>query len=477
MRGIDTPAEKYYFRTHIPFTEPKLYTMLNNWHNVKQHLLLLMAGLVTSTAIAQPCTQLLIASYSPGNVCTGRSLNLSANTISGASYSWTGPAGFFSTGQNPIVPSVVLNQAGSYIVTATAGSCVYKDTVNVAVNATPPTPTLNVNNPSCKGSTLNFSIGGMSGGSFTIYNPGGIPMSGLSIFNLSSIHNGTYKMVATATNGCKSDTAYHTVQVIELPTPILLADTPICRGDTLHMYVMNNTPFVDNYYWNTPTSSPFYTSPAPLHLPNVTNPGIYTVRTVLDGCMSPLASTLVSFKPSIFATTTVTADGEIQPGYAEITFNAHIANGGALPTIQWFKNGAPIVGANDTTYKGIMFSDIFPMDWFYAQVQRDSACGGINYSDTIHVNEVLNVQNISETNELSLYPNPNAGRFTLRTPTTIGTATIELINSVGQRSYITKIDLVSTMEITLPAGLSNGIYTLRLTGDDKAYITRFTVNR
>ncbi|WP_276134096.1 T9SS type A sorting domain-containing protein [Polluticoccus soli] len=450
--------------------------MLNNWNNLKQHFLVLVAGLCTSTAVAQPCTQLLIASYTPGNVCTGRSLNLSANTISGASYSWTGPAGFFSTGQNPIVPSVAVNNTGAYIVTATAGSCIYKDTVNVVANITPATPVLTANNPPCKGGNLALGISGPTGTTFALYNPSGVLMSSQTIINLSSSHNGTYKAVATSiANGCKSDTSYYSVQVIDLPAPILLADASICRGDTLHMYVMNNTPSVDNYYWNTPTFSPFYTAPTPLHLPNVTNAGVYTVRTVFDGCMSPVASTLVTFKPSVFATTTVTADGEIQSGFTEMTFTAHISNGGGSPTIQWFKNGAPIPGAINTTYKGIMFSDIFPMDWFYAQVQRDSACGGINYSDTIQMNEVLNVQNVGESNDLTLYPNPNTGQFTLQIPSLNETATIEIINSVGQRSFMTTIDRAGTLDITLPPGLANGMYTLRLTGDDKAYVTRFTV--
>ncbi|MDB5122543.1 MAG: C-terminal target protein [Mucilaginibacter sp.] len=51
--------------------------------------------------------------------CAGNTLSLTANTVSGATYSWTGPGGFTSTQQNPTVSSAL---AGTYILTVTSGS-------------------------------------------------------------------------------------------------------------------------------------------------------------------------------------------------------------------------------------------------------------------------------------------------------------------------------------------------------------------
>src|SRR5690606_30942844 len=53
-------------------------------------------------------------------LCVGSTLNLTSASVSGASYSWTGPVSFSSTLQNPSISSIALNQAGTYSVIATA---------------------------------------------------------------------------------------------------------------------------------------------------------------------------------------------------------------------------------------------------------------------------------------------------------------------------------------------------------------------
>src|SRR6187549_1262416 len=105
---------------------------------MKKFLQLFILILFSGKAIAQPCTQTIFASYYPGTICSGKSLSLSASTVTGAtSYSWTGPGGYSATSQNPVRNPVPSTGSGSYIVTATAGACVYKDTVNVVVSPTP----------------------------------------------------------------------------------------------------------------------------------------------------------------------------------------------------------------------------------------------------------------------------------------------------------------------------------------------------
>lgn len=59
-----------------------------------------------------------------GPLWPGMTLNLSASTVPGASYSWTGPGGFVSTNQNPAVTNVNTAGSGQYAVTAVVGACV-----------------------------------------------------------------------------------------------------------------------------------------------------------------------------------------------------------------------------------------------------------------------------------------------------------------------------------------------------------------
>ena len=70
-------------------------------------------------------------------VCQGAALNLSAITIAGAAYTWSGPNGFTSFAQNPVIPAVTAAAAGTYTVTITAGGCSATGTTVVTVNPQP----------------------------------------------------------------------------------------------------------------------------------------------------------------------------------------------------------------------------------------------------------------------------------------------------------------------------------------------------
>ncbi|MEI6765892.1 MAG: hypothetical protein WCM76_09645 [Bacteroidota bacterium] len=70
-------------------------------------------------------------------VMVGSTLNLTAAASNGTApynFSWTGPAGFTSTQQNPAIGNAQSINAGSYIVTVTdAGNCIAKDTTVVII--------------------------------------------------------------------------------------------------------------------------------------------------------------------------------------------------------------------------------------------------------------------------------------------------------------------------------------------------------
>ena len=58
-----------------------------------------------------------------GPIFAGMTLNLTASTVPGATYSWIGPNGFTSSNQNPSIINATTNASGIYNVTATVGSC------------------------------------------------------------------------------------------------------------------------------------------------------------------------------------------------------------------------------------------------------------------------------------------------------------------------------------------------------------------
>ncbi len=71
------------------------------------------------------------------SICEGAALNLTAASSStpGVTYEWTGPSGYNSTVQNPIIHPTTLSNAGDYIVVAKLNGCTsIPDTTNVVIN-------------------------------------------------------------------------------------------------------------------------------------------------------------------------------------------------------------------------------------------------------------------------------------------------------------------------------------------------------
>jgi hypothetical protein len=78
------------------------------------------------------------AASNDGPVCAGGTLHLSASTVAGGVYAWTGPNGFTSSLQNPSVANVPLAGAGTYSVTVTVNGCESAAAAtNAAVRALP----------------------------------------------------------------------------------------------------------------------------------------------------------------------------------------------------------------------------------------------------------------------------------------------------------------------------------------------------
>lgn len=70
-----------------------------------------------------------------GPVCIGQTLTLTANPVAGATYLWTGPNGFSSPDQNPVVNNFSANSVGDYSVTINIGGCNSPDaTTTVSIN-------------------------------------------------------------------------------------------------------------------------------------------------------------------------------------------------------------------------------------------------------------------------------------------------------------------------------------------------------
>ncbi|MCP9764327.1 hypothetical protein EGI31_15380, partial [Lacihabitans soyangensis] len=99
-------------------------------------------------------------------ICEGSSINLTST--GGGDYSWSGPNGFVSTSQNPIITSSTDDNQGVYTLTVTTNGCTSTATTSVTITPVPSIST-NSNLTVCVGSPINLN--GNGGGTYAWTGP------------------------------------------------------------------------------------------------------------------------------------------------------------------------------------------------------------------------------------------------------------------------------------------------------------------
>ncbi|MFY7908867.1 MAG: 3-coathanger stack domain-containing protein [Emticicia sp.] len=238
----------------------------------------------TFTITVNPTPTVSASSNSP--ICSGNSVSLSCSE--GSNYSWTGPNGFSSSIQNPIITNVTTG--GTYSVTITdSNGCTATATTAVTVNSLPSANPTN-NTPICASSTLNLSSAQSTSYVWTGPNSFSSTEQNPSISNVTTAANGVYTLTVTNSNGC-SASATTNVIVNALPVPNPTSDSPKCVGTTLSF---NSVAGMTSYAWTGPNS--FSSSVQTPSISNVTSAanGVYTLTVVNSNGCSASATTSVT---------------------------------------------------------------------------------------------------------------------------------------------------------------------------------------
>lgn len=183
-----------------------------------------------------------------GPVCIGDSIQLSVSNISNATYLWTGPNGFTSTQQNPIVSdSATLSMAGTYSVTVTVNGNISQPVSTVViVNSTPSAPTTGNNGPVTAGSSLSLTASPVSGATYSWTGPNGFASTQQNPMvsnNATSSMAGIY-YVSAVVNDCYSSLVPTTV-VVDVPCNTISIDTTSSIGSQFNL---------SDFSWNHTTS-------------------------------------------------------------------------------------------------------------------------------------------------------------------------------------------------------------------------------
>lgn len=222
-----------------------------------------------------------------GPICEGEDLELTVNASSGATYAWTGPNGFASTDQNPVITGASLASIGNYCVIVTIDGCVSEESCTWAfINSAPEMPIISSNSPICEGGYIELSTGFVEGATYTWADPNGFELLGqYPLFPYDFIPvAGTYSLVVTV-DGCESEAAYTDVIIHPRPDkPVVESNGPICKGEDLEL--TTNAVAGGIYQWSGPNG--FSSSDQNLVINQATSAenGYYCVIVTVDDCKS-----------------------------------------------------------------------------------------------------------------------------------------------------------------------------------------------
>ncbi len=223
-------------------------------------------------------------------LCLHDTLKLYAGTTA-PEYSWTGPAGFQSSAQNPLLLNFQQADTGKYYVVTQNTYCTSPPD-SIYVNIYPPTYSTNADTTICQGGKL-FLYGVGDTYIWSVL-PGGSPLSTLSCTACTdplAIPTLTTSYVISSNQmGCNTrDTVVVTVLNYPAP-PSLSSNTPICVGDTLKLYAGTTA---TTYSWTGPGSFSNNLQNPVLINGQLSNTGTYHLIASNGPCMSTDSTSVV----------------------------------------------------------------------------------------------------------------------------------------------------------------------------------------
>jgi gliding motility-associated-like protein/fimbrial isopeptide formation D2 family protein/uncharacterized repeat protein (TIGR01451 family) len=249
-------------------------------------------------------------------VCEGVNIILTTNTVA-AAYNWSGPNGFMSNVQNPVViANATTVNAGVYTLSIVdANGCRSGDTsVLVSVNANPASVTINSNSPICFGDTLTLTSSSDCGQSQWI-GPNGNSASTLGtvgggnvLWTIGSTTNipstdanylpGDWSMICVDTiTGCRSESNTITINITPIPsTPAAFNNSPVCVGGTVQLTTTTVSNGSYAWYADSTLTTLVATSQNPT-IANITTDSTFYIVVTVNTCASLTGSTNISVHP------------------------------------------------------------------------------------------------------------------------------------------------------------------------------------
>ena len=282
----------------------------------------------TTFVTINPCPAAPLVSNN-GPLCIGDSLKLSASTVNGATYAWTGPNNFNQ--QNPVVPNVTLADSGIYTLIVTIGACSSNPiSTSVHISNPPGAPVATNTGPVCAGSTVQLNASNIPGATYTWTGPNNFNQQNPTIANASAADSGVYTVIASI-GGCNGPAATTLLIITPAPAaPTVSNNSPICAGSTLQLSASNIAGAT--YTWTGPNN--FNQQNPSIANATVADSGTYSVVVTIGNCSSNPVSTLAVVNPApaapvITASDTVICSSDSSQLCISGTFSTYVWNTGA----------------------------------------------------------------------------------------------------------------------------------------------------
>ena len=319
-------------------------------------------------------------------------------TGNGYTYSWTGPNGFNSIDQNPIITNSTSLNSGNYEFVATDDyGCVSAPYIVTLDVSTPVVATAINASPYCDGVDINLDASASGGTIPYVYSWKDFnsdPVSSNTIFGASTIHNGIYTVTATDSNGCLGiDTM--TITVLNPISVDLGNDTTYCPGTTIKINssIFGGSGVFSTLSWNGPNGFSDNTQNVTVtNSADVIHSGVYQLQVTDDaGCISPVASVSISVNNPIIPS----AGSDTTYCYGTtFNFNGDATGGSGTYTFEWTTPNATVLNDQNpeiqdaTTNESGLYSLI---------VTDDAGCSSIQDQVTININDAINVNAGNDT--------------------------------------------------------------------------------
>lgn len=214
------------------------------------------------------------------------------------------------------------------------------------------------------------------------------------------------------------------------------------------------------FSWSFPGAS--YISSLTARNPKVVySPGVHSVTLTVSNVNGSNTKTIKDF-------ITLTA-GTNTPAAPTITASGFVLTSNSTTGNQWYLNGSIIPGATNQNYTATVNGN-------YSVIIIKNGCASAA-SNIINIHTV-GIDVVENPNQLSVYPNPNSGEFTVKFHSADkSTYTLEIINVVGQIVYKENInEFVGTYSKQLEINNDvSGFYTLILSSDENRTVKKIVI--